>query len=139
MTERGDDLVSGAQILVDGLGFGRRFDDDDVHEPPGDWLISECPRGRALVAAWLLATLQSHLSLTERNMGGWGAAVKPPSVGKAVDIVCSDCTRSALRLVSAPLRRLILVYVGRVAWNLPGETSAASGTFRARGRGRAPP
>ena len=31
MAERGDDLVAAAQVLVDGLGLGGRFDDYDVH------------------------------------------------------------------------------------------------------------
>ena len=31
MAVRGDDAVSWPQILIDGLGLGGRFDDDDVH------------------------------------------------------------------------------------------------------------
>ncbi len=31
MPERGNDLVAAAQVLVDGLGLGSRFDDYDVH------------------------------------------------------------------------------------------------------------
>ena len=31
MTDAGQDDVLAAQVLVDGLGLGRRFDDDDVH------------------------------------------------------------------------------------------------------------
>ena len=31
MAEAGDDLVARAQIFVDGLGLGGRFDDDDLH------------------------------------------------------------------------------------------------------------
>ena len=32
MAEGGQNLVVPAQILVDGLGLGGRFDDDDVHD-----------------------------------------------------------------------------------------------------------
>ena len=32
MAERGENLVAAAEIFVDRLGLGRRFDDDDVHE-----------------------------------------------------------------------------------------------------------
>jgi hypothetical protein len=31
MAEAGQHLISGAQILIDGLGFGGGLDDEDVH------------------------------------------------------------------------------------------------------------
>ena len=34
MAERGQNLVGGAQILVDRLGFRRRLHDDDIHVIP---------------------------------------------------------------------------------------------------------
>src|SRR6202023_3411909 len=34
MPERGQHLIAGAEILVDGLGFGGRFDNDDFHANP---------------------------------------------------------------------------------------------------------
>ena len=34
MAERGQHLVAGAKILVDRLGLGGRFDDNDIHEIP---------------------------------------------------------------------------------------------------------
>ena len=34
MPERGQDLVSGSQVLVDGFGLGGRLDNHDVHENP---------------------------------------------------------------------------------------------------------
>ena len=34
MTERGQNLVGGAQIFVDRLGFRRRLDNDDIHVIP---------------------------------------------------------------------------------------------------------
>ena len=34
MAERGQNLVGGAQILVDSLGFRRRLHDDDIHVIP---------------------------------------------------------------------------------------------------------
>ena len=46
MAVAGQHLVAAAEILVDGLGLGRRFDDDDVHRP----LMSDrsCPTGSAV-------------------------------------------------------------------------------------------
>src|SRR6185312_3216600 len=38
MAERGQNLVAGAQIFVDRLGLGRRFNNDDIHVyPMGYW------------------------------------------------------------------------------------------------------
>jgi hypothetical protein len=36
--EGGDDLVAAAEVLVDGLGLGGRFNDDDVHMRLSGWL-----------------------------------------------------------------------------------------------------
>ena len=63
MPVRGEDLITGPEILIDGLCFGRRFDDHYLHAPrfslaamPGaaPALARETALGAAALSTWAL-------------------------------------------------------------------------------------
>src|SRR5262249_6899749 len=68
VAERGQNLVTTTQVLIDCLGLSRRFDNDDVHDGPWLWV-----RGipgtdlRAAPGKWVSEPLKSNRVL----MGGW--------------------------------------------------------------------
>jgi hypothetical protein len=64
MAEGGQNLVGGAQILVDRLGFRRRLDNDDIHVIPMAYGKS---KGRFR---------ETRVGVSNANMGGEAVAVK---------------------------------------------------------------
>ena len=64
MAERGQNLVGGAQIFVDRLGFRRRLDNDDIHVIPMAYGKS---KGRFR---------ETRVGVSKANMGGEAAPVK---------------------------------------------------------------
>src|SRR5271165_4519227 len=85
VSERGDDLEILAEIFVDRLGLGRRFDDDDVHAmTPEDRMTGQkAEAGRALLPGMRRKMGERRLPVkwsldTARNLRKFGAACEWP-------------------------------------------------------------
>ena len=121
MAVAGQDPVAGAQILVDGLGFGRRFDDDDIHGPALCW-----PARRA-----------------ERPLGAPELPGGPPRSTEPQRT--RDCRDAARAAPPAPARAAQPATVGDAAshWRTSSSTATGVGPSRSstcstRRRRRAP-
>jgi hypothetical protein len=68
MAERGQNLIGGAQIFVDRLGFRRRLDNDDIHVIP---MAYGKNKGRFR---------ETRVGRFAPNMGGEGPPVKSTDV-----------------------------------------------------------
>jgi hypothetical protein len=68
MAERGQNLIGGAEIFVDRLGFRRRLDNDDIHVIP---MAYGKNKGRFR---------ETRVGRFEANMGAAEASVKSPDV-----------------------------------------------------------